>query len=90
MDIRTPGTVFQSFLEELGFWIPILNGIPDSLSCSLDSKTRNSGFHKGKISQIPDFTSKNFPDSGDRIALHGVKIKNKKVDGISPIKAFYR
>ena len=74
--LRIPGTAFQSFLVDLGFWIPILCGIPDSLSCIPDSKTRNSGFHKGKIYQIPDFTSRNFPDSGDRIPLHGVKIKN--------------
>ena len=74
---RISGTVFQSFLVELEFWIPILNGIPDSLSCIPDPKTRNSVFDKGKIYQIPDFTSKNFPDSGDRIALHGVKIKSR-------------
>ena len=69
------GTVFQSFLEELGFWIPILSGIPDSLSCITYSKTQNSGFHKGKIYQIPDFTSKNFLHSGDRIPLHGVETR---------------
>ena len=87
---RVSGTVFQSFLVELGFRIPILSGIPDSLSCIPDSKTQNSGFRKRKIYQIPDFTSKNFLRSGDGIPLHGVKITNKKVDSISPIKAFYR
>ena len=29
---------FQFLLVELGFWIPIIDGIPDSLSCILDSK----------------------------------------------------
>ena len=40
---------------ELGFQIPIVSGIPDSLSCFLDSKANDSGLHK----QI-------FPDSGFR------------------------
>ena len=31
---RIPGTGFQSFSMELGFWIPIVGGIPDSLSCT--------------------------------------------------------
>ena len=49
---------------ELGFWIPILSGILDSLSYILDSKAWDSGFHKqnfpgfrflqAKISQIPE------------------------------------
>ena len=29
---------------EAGLWIPIVSGIPDSLSCILDSKTQDSGF----------------------------------------------
>ena len=29
---------------EVGLWIPIVSGIPDSLSCILDSKTQDSGF----------------------------------------------
>ena len=48
------GTGFQSFLVEHGFWIPILSGIPDSLSCIPDSKTQDSGFHKENIYQIPE------------------------------------
>ena len=31
---------------ELGFWIPIFSGIPDSLSCILDSKAQDSGFNE--------------------------------------------
>ena len=34
------------FLVELGFWIPILTKIPDSLSCISESKVQGSGFHK--------------------------------------------
>ena len=44
----------------IGFRIPIVSGIPDSLCCIPDSKTQDSGFHKQK-----------FPDSGIRILLHG-------------------
>ena len=28
------------------FWIPVVNGIPDSLSCFPDSKAQDSGFYK--------------------------------------------
>ena len=31
---------------ELGFWIPIFDRVPDSLSCILESKTQDSGFHE--------------------------------------------
>ena len=37
------------------FWIPVVNGSPDPLSCFLDSKAQYSGFYK-----------QNFPDSGIR------------------------
>jgi len=52
------GTGFQHLSVELGFWIPIVSGIPDSLSCIPDSKTPDSGFHKQK-----------FPHSGIQIIL---------------------
>ena len=39
---------------EPGFWIPIVSGILDSLSCIPDSKAQDSGFH------IPEF---GIPDS---------------------------
>ena len=39
--------------------IPVVIGIPDSLSCIPDSKAQDSGFHKEK-----------FPHSGIRISLH--------------------
>ena len=37
---------YQSLLVELGLWTPIFSGIPDSLSCILDSKSQDSGFFK--------------------------------------------
>ena len=55
---------FQSLSVERGFWIPIVSGIADSLSCIPDSKAQESGLHKqnflrfripqGKIFQIPE------------------------------------
>ena len=44
------------FLVELGFWIPILSRIPDSLSCIPESKVRGSGIHKHNFPgfRIPD------------------------------------
>ena len=34
----------QSLSVEVGLWIQIVSGIPDSLSCTLDSKAQDSGF----------------------------------------------
>ena len=52
---RIPGTGFWYLSVELGFWIPIVSGIPDSLSCIPDSKTWDSRFHEQNIPgfQIP-------------------------------------
>ena len=50
---RIPGNWLQCLSVELGFWIPIVSGIPYSLHCIPDSKA-----------QISDSTSKNFPESG--------------------------
>ena len=55
---QIPGTVFQYLSVELGFWTPIVSGIPDSMSCIPDSKIRDSGFH----------IKQNF--SGFRIPVH--------------------
>ena len=44
-----PDTGFQSLLVELGFWITIVSGIPDFLSCIPDSKAQDSEFHKQKV-----------------------------------------
>ena len=59
---RIPGTGFQYLSVELEIWIPILGRIPDSLSCILNSKAQDTGFH-----------SKNCTDSGIRIPLHGAR-----------------
>ena len=54
----------DSLPVELGLRIPIRSGIPDSLSCILDSEAQDSGLHKknnpwfqikqAKCSQIPE------------------------------------
>ena len=46
---------FQTLAVDLTFWIPIVSGIPDSLSCIPDSTSK---IFPGKLS----FTSKTFPD----------------------------
>ena len=49
---------FQSLWVELQFWIPVVCGIPDSLSCIPDSKAQDSRFHK-----------QNFPGFGNPDSL---------------------
>ena len=44
-----PGSGFQSLSVERGFWILIVRGIPDSLSCIPDSKAQDSKFYKQKF-----------------------------------------
>ena len=46
---QIPGTDYQFLSVELGFWIPIVSGIPDSLSCIPDSQAQVFGFHKQKF-----------------------------------------
>ena len=68
---HTVDSGFQYLSLELGFWIPVVSGILDSLSCFPDSKDQDSGFHKqkflgfwilqAKISQIPE---SGFPYTG--------------------------
>ena len=58
---RIPGTEFQFLSLELEFWIAIVSGIPNSLSCIPDSKDQESRFHQQK-----------FPDTEILIPLHGV------------------
>ena len=60
---RIPDIGFQSLSVELGLWIPIICGIPDSLSCILYSGFQSLGFQisQPKYSLIPDSTNKNFP-----------------------------
>ena len=42
---RIPGNGFQSLSVELGLWIPIVSGIPDSLYCIPNSKAQDSRFN---------------------------------------------
>ena len=57
LSFSTPRSGF--WILGIGFRIPIVSGIPNSLSCILDSKLR-----------IPDFISKVFPDLEIRITLN--------------------
>ena len=45
---RIPGAGFQSLSVERGFWTPIVDGIPVSLSCIPDSKAQDSEFYRQK------------------------------------------
>ena len=58
---RIAGTELHSLSVELGFWIPIASGIPDSLSCIPDSTSKFFSdfgqFHK------PNFSGFQNPDS---------------------------
>ena len=40
LEFQIPGTGFQSLSVELGFWVPIFSGIPDSFSCIPDSTSK--------------------------------------------------
>ena len=53
-----------------GFWIPILSGIRDSLSCILDSKAQDSGLYE-LIFPDSEYYKPKFPRF--RIHLHGAK-----------------
>ena len=48
---RIPGTESQSLSGELGFWIPIVSWIPDSLRCVSDFKAQGPGF---QLQKFPD------------------------------------
>ena len=54
---------------KLGFWIPIVSRIPDPLSCILDSKAQDSGFHEQNFPEFRILHVKIFSDSGIRIPL---------------------
>ena len=51
---RISGIGSHYFSVQFGFWIPIVSGIPDSLSRILDSKAQDSEFQKQKIFRIPE------------------------------------
>ena len=65
---------FHSLSAELGFWIPVVSGIPDSLSC-------NPGFHipKAKICRIPEsLTRASFITLINCVASVSVWFRNKE------------
>ena len=55
------GAGFQSLSLELGFWISIVSGISNSLSCIPDSKVQDSRFHKQVFLGFR-FQNQNFPE----------------------------
>ena len=64
---RIAGTGLHSLPVELGFWIPIASGIPDSLSCIPDSTSKffsDFGFHAQNFSGFhnPDSLTRGEPE----------------------------
>ena len=57
-ELQAVDSGFQFLSEELGFWIPIVSGIPES-------KAQEFGFHK-QIFSDSEFHKQNFLDSGIR------------------------
>ena len=56
LGFRIPGTGCQSV--ELGFWVPIVGGIPDSLRVIVYSKSPGFRIPQAEFSTIPDSRSK--------------------------------
>ena len=63
----------HSLSVELGFWIVIVSGIPDSPSCIPDSKAWHLQILQTKSSRIQDMdsSSTNFRDFGNRMVRYG-------------------
>ena len=55
---------------ELGFQIPVVSGIPDTLRCIPDFKAQNSGFHKQNLKY-----KDKFPGFQIRILLRGTILR---------------
>ena len=62
---------YDSSSVELGFWILIVIGIPDSLSFIPYPKASDSGIHMQKFPDSRFHYKKNVPDFGIHIPLHG-------------------
>ena len=65
LGFRIQGTGFQSLSVKLGFWIPIVSGIQDSLSCIPDSKVRDSVFRNADSLTWCDTCLSRASDSGE-------------------------
>ena len=66
---------------ELGFWIPVVNGIPDSLRCIPDSKSQDSGFYKQNFPRFRNPDSLTWGDTEkcfDLLKLKGILSVTKK------------
>ena len=65
---------------ELGFWIPIVCGIPDSLNCISDSKAQDYKIPRAKFSRIPILRKKIFwiPESEFPSTLGEVSYQSEK------------
>ena len=70
-----PGTGFQSLQVELGFWILIVSGIPDCLSCIPYSKTQDSGFHEQKFPGFRNLDSLTWGEDAIDLSLRWVFFK---------------
>ena len=60
---------------ELGLRIPIVSGIPDSLSCIPDSNAHDSGFHKPRF---PGIWNQDSITWGDSLVRDELKIKGEQ------------
>ena len=66
-----------SLSVEVGFWIPIVSGVPDSLTCIQDSIVQDSRFHKQTFHR---FWNTEFPYMGQEyITLFPIFLKSKNL-----------
>ena len=71
----------QGMQASLGFWIPVVNGIPDSLLCIRDSKSQDSGFYKQNFPRFRNPDSLTWGDTEkcfDLLKLKGILSITKK------------
>ena len=96
---QIPGTGFQSLSVELRSWIPIVSGIPESLSCIPDSKTQDSRFlnqnfrpfriplHEG-IRKVPAY--KRFPGWQFGVCWWEVSVKEHSIVTLFVVQNFLK
>ena len=58
-----PGTGFQSLSVELGSWIPIVSGIPESLSCIPHSTSKNFRILTEELREFSSIASRSWSPS---------------------------
>ena len=75
--LQIPRIEFQSFSVELGFWIPIVSRVPDSLNPIPDSIAQDSRFRKQKFHS---FWNTEFPYMGQEyITLFPIFLKRSLI-----------